>query len=337
MRVRRLSVCVVVAMLLAGCSEPTPPEPTNLILESVKTITTGVVGELTEDPPAVRAKRESDGRPVAGVIVQFRPFTPISGSISATVDTTDALGVATAGRWTLGTGPGSQTILATAVQYGRSTAIYAAAKAGPPVAFAPVGFTRQYVLTARQPNLPMVRVTDKYNNAVSGISVTFAAAADGGSLAAASATTGSIGTASPGAWTIPAAIATYSVTASMAAQPVLAFTAQRVDSSSLVWYALDSVTSLSRIYTPAEWGYKAARLGLSSFDPCLCVPFDGYFFEIFDFSSGSHAEGSGSLVLAGGKLSMNGGEPLEFSGNTVKVKRLDYYYVLDTWTYSRRN
>lgn len=123
----------------------------------------------------------------------------------------------------------------------------------------------------------------------------------------------------------------------MSGQPSITFTAQRVDSSSLAWYGLDSVANSERIYTPAEWGIKAARFGLPPFDPCLCVPFDGYFFEILDYSGGGHAEQSGSLLLAGGRLSLNSGELLEISGNTVKFTRADYYYSVLTWTYSRRN
>lgn len=339
MRTRRFAFYAAVALLLGACREPIQPETGGWILEPVTAQTSGVVAELTDAPPAVRLKKEADGSPVAGALVEFRLPSPPRGVIGARLDTTDALGIATAGSWTLGANAGSQALVAFASGYGKSTTLYAIARPGPPAYFNPIVSTKQYVLNAREAFPPVVRVADKYNNPISGISVAFTSASDGGSVGVASATTNTNGIASSGTWTIPAAAGTYSVDAVLGT-PLIKFTAQRVDSSSLVWYSLDSLAQLGKTYLPADWNIKASRVGVSPFDPCLCVNMNGFFFELIDYggTGSSHSESSGAFFITGGKAWIDNVDSVQVSGNALKLTRSDYYYtILTTWIYSRKN
>jgi adhesin/invasin len=86
-----------------------PDAPTQLVKQSadpqIATVATPVIA------PVVKvADRHGNG--VAGVIVSFG-VTPAGGIVGATADTTDPLGLATTGSWTLGTVAGTNTVTAT--------------------------------------------------------------------------------------------------------------------------------------------------------------------------------------------------------------------------------
>ena len=340
MRITRFAICTLAVLPIEACREPIIPETIAIDLEPVTAQTSGVVGELADHVPSVRVRRESDGSPVSRVVIEFRlGGQQQNGVLGARLDTTDALGFATAGSWRLGTNAGTQTVIAYAFAQGRTTGITALARAGPASMVNAAVSRTQYTLDGRQPLPPSVRVADKYNNSISGIGVTFATAANGGEIGITSATTGTNGTASSLSWTLPAAVGTYSASALVSGTPDITFTAQRVDSSSLAWYSLDSISFSGAVTLPAAWNIKGARLGLSKFDVCLCVPFDGHFFNIIDYegTTSPRYETSGATLVAGGKLSLNGEEVLTLTTNTLKLKHYDYYYSATTWTYSRKN
>ena len=70
---------------------------------------TAPAGSAVAIPPAVLLQ-DSSGAPIEGMVVRFR-IDQGGGSLTKTVDTTDANGVAEAGTWTLGT-PGTNTVVA---------------------------------------------------------------------------------------------------------------------------------------------------------------------------------------------------------------------------------
>ena len=338
MKISRFAVVIGFSLIIISCLEQFEPDAAPAItLEPVSTQITGVVGELTESPPTVRAVRQSDASPVSGVEVAFG-FTSANqgGSIAARVDTTDALGIATAGTWRLGTRAGIQSLQASAFQRGAFVTMNATARPAAPERFFAYTVQKQFALIGRTILPPAVKVTDIYNNGIAGLDVTFSAAQGGGSVGTASTKTDAAGFAGSITWTIPAQPGSYRATATVMAR-AFEFTAVRVDSTTLVWYGLDSIVQPGRMMLPSAWNIRSSRLGLSSFDPCLCVNLEGYFFETTDYGT-SITEYGGAFIISGGKASMTGADSVKVAGTSVLLKRLDYYSpVFYTWVYNRRN
>ena len=337
MRIVRFALRSVGVFALAACSGFTEPGPRTVVITPLVPELTGVVGELTESPPLVVVTDTSD-KPIRGVIVEFRTLNPQHGLISAALDTTNAMGIASAGTWTLGPRTGVQQVGAFVPSYGRVTTLTAVARAGPVTSLGAATLLKQSVLTGRHPLAPSVRALDRYNNNVSGVGVEFTTGTSGGSLGAVSTITNSQGIASAVTWNVPSAGGTYSVTASTGAM-LLNFTAQRVDSAGLVWFALDSVLTGTKTFAPSEWNIRAARLGVTPFDPCLCANLEGSYFEISDYTAGLtlHSELSGDFRIIDSKISMQFVDTVKVTATSVQLKRIDSYYgIVVTWLYKRK-
>jgi adhesin/invasin len=164
--------------------------------------------------PSVIVK-DAHNNAVSGVAVTFSVPDGFQGSIANGATTTNASGVATAGTWTLGMTAGGAYLNAVVNDNANiSLTFNATALAGAAVQlfewdgqgnFATVG-------TAVTTN-PSVKVVDANNNAVAGVSVTFAVATGGGSLTGGSATTGADGIATVGSWTLGSGAGSNTMTA----------------------------------------------------------------------------------------------------------------------------
>ena len=171
------------------------------------------VGSPVTVPPAVIVK-DAFNNPVSGVSVTFAVVTG-GGSLTGGNATTNALGVATVGSWTLGTTAGSNTLTASS-----------GSLAGSPVTFTATGTasgaTQMALNTGNNQSAavgtavavpPSVIVKDAFNNPVSGVSVTFAVATGGGSVAGGGALTNASGIATVGSWTLGTTAGSNSLTA----------------------------------------------------------------------------------------------------------------------------
>jgi hypothetical protein len=127
---------------------------------------TGAVGSIAGAAPAVFVSDAFDN-PVAGITVRFTPSG--NGSVGTSTTFTDAIGIARAGVWTLGTFAGDQTVLAEitggpALSPVVFTAVVAAAPASKlAVVTQPVGTdgSGQRLVVA-----PVVEVQDNFNNRI---------------------------------------------------------------------------------------------------------------------------------------------------------------------------
>lgn len=338
MRMSRLAISACIMLVLISCDEPTEPDPVDnrVILEPVNAELTGVVGGLTESPPEVRAKRASDGNPVGGVSVQFVPLGSQSGAVSATFAITDASGIASAGAWQLGIRAGIQTLQVYVPQSAISTKLTARARAGAPTSFTFGTLQTQYQLGARQPVAPSVVVRDVYGNGIEGMDATFSPGHSGGAVAVFATKTNANGAASAGTWTLPPTPGAYSVTAIIDAR-IFEFKAQKVDSSALAWYSLDSMAQAGVTRLPAAWNLKSIRLGVSRFDPCLCVNLAGAIFEIADYLNGQHHEYFGFFIILAGRAFAWSFDEVKVTATGVIVLRNDYYTNPITYFYTRKN
>jgi len=192
---------------------------------------TGKVGAALSQPAVVRVIA-ADGLGVAGVTVNFA--APTGGSVGASSVTTDAQGQAST-TMTLGGALGPQSFAAVAV--GFSVSIPATATAGDAGSIVAVSGSGQQDTVRRALGAPfVVRVTDSFGNALSGVTVSWTRTAGTGTLASATSSTNANGQASmtytlgatPGQETISASVtgvatpATFTATAVAAGPAVIA-------------------------------------------------------------------------------------------------------------------
>jgi adhesin/invasin len=212
---------------------------------------TAVAGTAVATPPAVRVT-DSSGNPVVDVAVTFTAATG-GGSVAGGATRTDAGGVATVGSWTLGTTAGPNT-LAAAVQGGPTATIAAVGLPGAAAAVS-VRSGDGGTATVATTRALEAKVVDAHGNGVPGVTVAWAVATGGGSLAAPTSATDAAGVASA-AWTLGGTTGTQTATASAAglAGSPLTFTVATTPAaaSQLVLAAQPSATARSGIALAAQ-------------------------------------------------------------------------------------
>jgi adhesin/invasin len=192
------------SLLLAACGDSTsPPRPTTLAaVSSVQVV--GTVGELLSEPLTVRVT-DAGGSPVARVPVTFT-VAEGGGSLSRTLDSTDASGVARTS-WRLGETAGAQRVTAVAAGLSGTVEFRASAQAGAPATIAiATGDNQTAAAGAPVPTPPAVRIRDRFNNPVAGVSVFFSVSSGGGSVGGAGAVTNADGIATVGEWRLGPAV-----------------------------------------------------------------------------------------------------------------------------------
>jgi adhesin/invasin len=158
------------------------------------------VGTPVTIPPSVLVT-DANNNPVAGVGVTFS-ISSGGGSITGGSATSDASGIATVGSWTLGTTAGPNALRATSSGLtGSPVTFTATGLTGNPTTIALyAGNNQTAAVNATVATAPSVRVTDVYNNPVTGVAVTFAVASGGGSITGPTTTTNASGVAAVGSW-----------------------------------------------------------------------------------------------------------------------------------------
>jgi TolB protein len=198
---RRRPFVFIVLAIAVGCSDssvPTEPALIHYTLEAVSpTLIVGVVDVEVIETPRIRVIDER-GRPVSGVLVGFQTE---DGTVGSAHSFTNGNGVASAGRWKLGTESRQQFLSANVA--GLEPLVFTAnAASGPAAKISNGGDEQASRPGSAVPDPLSVHLADKFNNPVSGQSVTFTIVSGAGSLEHATSVTGPDGTASPGTWTL---------------------------------------------------------------------------------------------------------------------------------------
>jgi hypothetical protein len=181
----------VIGVLAAGCGSDGSTGSNGAITIEGGANQTGEVG-IALQPYSVKVSNGSG--PVDGLTVSWQVASG-GGSVSPISSVTNGQGIAEAVA-TLGTQLGSQTVRASASGFG-SVIFTATAEAGPPVLLVKsAGDGQVGKINQALPQNLQVRLTDQYQNPVSGQSVSWALTSGAGSISAASSTTGLDGTAS---------------------------------------------------------------------------------------------------------------------------------------------
>ncbi len=188
----------------------------------------GVVGTQLANPLVVRVT-DADGQPVPGQVINFRVVSG-GGSVFAGAAQTNGNGTAQE-LWTLGTVAGdTQHVEVRAVDATTGTPLVFATFRAVATAAAPSKLERASadglqaeVATSVSP-APRVRVTDQYDNPVSGVTITFTPTSGGGSVTGATQTTDASGAATVGAWTLGSATGTNTMAATTSVLPAISVT-----------------------------------------------------------------------------------------------------------------
>ncbi|HSJ15536.1 MAG TPA: LpqB family beta-propeller domain-containing protein [Longimicrobiales bacterium] len=227
-----------------ACEDPkgisTPREPFAARMEPLTTTSlTGTVGMELTPTPTVRAI-DGDGRPVQGVVISFVPANG-AGVISHAVATTDADGIATVGRWTLGPKAGTQRLTVRFAD-GRAGVVFtAAAQAGPISRLTPFAGNDQVTRPGERLLRPLVVMAeDAFGNPVADPPVTFVVTSGDGSIGSAVTPTSVEGTAASGRWTLGSGLGTQQARAESGATQVT-FSATACDTCIDLVYVRDGV------------------------------------------------------------------------------------------------
>lgn len=215
--------CLTIVLGITACGDSSGPPSPPLIEASMATAQTANAGS-TVASPTVRVRREN-GKAIAKAVVTF---TVSGGStIAATVDTTDASGIATAGAWRLGDMPATSTVVATTTTVpGASVTYTAVGQVGPPASLTRTSGDGQVKRPGEMASpLPTVTVRDAVGNAVPGATVTFEVTSGGGSATGLVQTTDAQGMASVGSWTLGTTAGTNTLRATVAGVSPVTFNA----------------------------------------------------------------------------------------------------------------
>ncbi len=149
----------------------TPGVPATITLQAGNA-QTAQVGTAVPAPPSVIV-RDARGNPVSGITVQFI-VTAGGGSVTGGNAVTAANGIASVGRWTLGSTAGTQTLVAR-LQGLPDVVFTATATAGDAAAVQAVTVTSLGNVQANSlvATPPSVRVVDGSGNPIAGVTVTF--------------------------------------------------------------------------------------------------------------------------------------------------------------------
>jgi adhesin/invasin len=211
----------------------------------------GSAGKPVAQPPAVIV-RAADNTPVSGVPVTFAVNG--GGAIVPTgVVNTDGNGVAALTSWTLSAQPGaSQTVTATSAGLAGSPVVFTATSLAASKIVKVSGDAQSSVLARPLPQPIVVRVTDPNDTPVPNATVTFTAA-NGGSVAPATATTDANGLASA-TWTLGAGLGAQTATALLVGppgSPFVTFTATATGATSITKVSGDDQTGPAGSELPA--------------------------------------------------------------------------------------
>jgi adhesin/invasin len=209
-------------LVAVACGSDSTSSSSGVITVEAGANQTAPVGTALQ-PYSVKVSNGSG--PVAGLTVSWQVASG-GGSVTPASSVTDEQGIAEAVA-TLGTQLGSQTVRASVSGYG-AVVFTATGEAGPPTLLVKSGGDGQVGKVSQPlPQNLQVKVTDQYNNPVSGQSVSWALTSGGGTISAANNTTGLDGTASV-VHAMGAAAGTTTVTATVTGLGTVTFDSKAI-------------------------------------------------------------------------------------------------------------
>ena len=228
-------------------------------------VTSATVGTTLQEKPTVRVV-DRHGDPVAQTVVSFRVATPTAtpGTITATSVTTQADGIAQT-TWTISRLAGGNTLIASLANNASLVQFDVAGVPDSPSSIRAVSGSGQVASIGTHIQSPLVvKITDRYDNPVSGVPVTWALVNGDGAVSAGPTVTGLDGLASESDWDVSLEANTDSVSATAAGLAPAYFWARAAEPTFIKIYdasgidvtgktipitlALQTVTLTARVY-----------------------------------------------------------------------------------------
>lgn len=215
--------------ILSACTskskDPAQPDPATA-LQIVTPPPTTFAARATITPAPVIQLIDASGDPVSSAGVSLlATLSAGAGTLNGTVSVaTNSSGQATFSNLSIAGTVGNKTITFSSTGLTSAIAGGLALTAGPTALATANSVVQQSALTGTDVSqLPSVLVTDADGNPIQGQAVTFAITAGGGSLTGASQTTNASGIATVGSWTTGASAGTNTMTAAVAALPLVTY------------------------------------------------------------------------------------------------------------------
>ncbi|HUQ20828.1 MAG TPA: Ig-like domain-containing protein [Gemmatimonadaceae bacterium] len=297
-------------------STPIPDVAGSLIVEQVAPgSSTARAGSVPSDTFVVRVIDKRTSRPVAGAAVRFI-LGPGGGSMERYDAVTDASGLASPGKWQMGTGVGTRSVavlvngIKTIFLFSVTPDVPASIRQFTPAAI--VGLTGETV------SGPNVVVVDRFGNPIPNVPVRLSVTAGDAEVISPVVMTGISGstTTSVRLGSRPGDVAVLITVDGIEPDR---FAATALDPAGVSYYTLESVRQFDVMKTPGAVGVSAANLTISNFDRCLCRKESGYL--ILDI--GYALQPSFEVPRRAGKFAINPGGITIAAGDFFAIKLVD--------------
>ena len=243
-----------------------------------------VVGTVAAASPAVRVIEIASGQPRGNATVQFVAGT--RSSVEHATAVTNEAGIASAGQWRFGTRAGVAE-LGVYLAGKRVATITAVLSPDRPDHLQSDGSEERVALAGQVVDPVGVIVMDRFSNPIPDVPVKFSVVRGAGTLQFENVTTATTGYARSSAWRLGRVSGVNELTASVEGLEPISFPGFGLDSSSLHWYELQTGRrNGAAAAAPSSFGISRERLGLTAFDPCLCVQESGYFIRMTENING---------------------------------------------------
>ena len=247
--VRASLVTAFGALALTACADDGPSGPprvpTRLAAQSSPTVAATVATVVNPGPTVILY--DQDDKPLRGVAVRFAVTG--GGAIQGTSVKTNSRGSASAGRWTLGTGSGTQKVVATVASLPPVEFVATVAPSTPVSLSVHLGGEQTGTVGTSVATIPSAIVRDQYGNPVPGVRVNFSVRTGGGSATGTAATTGADGVATLGSWTLGTRSGPQTVGAEVTGMPMVLYTATSVAGSAHVMRLLSGTDQITQVGT----------------------------------------------------------------------------------------
>ena len=246
-RASLISLLGALAVVACGDDEPSGPPrvPTRLTAQSSPTVAATVATVVNPGPAVI--VHDQDDKPLRGVAVRFAATG--GGAIQGTSVRTNSRGVASAGRWTLGTGSGKQKVVATVASLPPVEFVATVAPSTPVSLSVHLGGEQTGTVATAVATTPSAIVRDQYGNPVPGVRVNFSVRTGGGTATGTAATTGNDGVATLGSWTLGTRSGPQTVGAEVTGMPMVLYTAASVAGTAHAMRLLSGIDQITQVGT----------------------------------------------------------------------------------------
>ena len=193
-------LALLVVLFVSACKDASPPVPASIDLV-VGPPATVEVGSVVTVTPTIEI-RSANGRAIRNIPITIVPA--FNSGVLAGAPTVTRAGPTPVGTWTLSTFAGPQSLRIDSPDLPRLTITVQAAP-GAVASLTVIEGNQQSAAEGTAVSLPIrVRVRDRFENSVPGVTVSWSVAAGGGNLAAPTSVTDELGIATAPTWTIGA-------------------------------------------------------------------------------------------------------------------------------------